>query len=83
MRKLLILSVVANLAFLSAGLAYVHHRGGISWLRRRASGHVPTWADERESVFDHLAISSNDTVFVGDSIVAAGEWSELMQDPRC
>lgn len=80
--KLLPLSLALNLAALSVAGVALHHKGGLPWLISKFSHPVPV-QDNRLSVFDALPITPEDTVFIGDSILALGEWSELMNDVHC
>lgn len=41
-----------------------------------------TYYYQRASLFEQLPISSDDILFIGNSITDGGEWSELFQNPH-
>ena len=41
-----------------------------------------TYYYQRTSLFEQLPTSSDDILFIGNSITDGGEWSELFQDPH-
>lgn len=57
------------------GLGFIHHKGGSAWLKSKMS--IPIKVDTKQSVYQSLSIESKDTVLLGDSILAFGEWSEI------
>lgn len=86
MRKIIIISLALNImSFTGAGLFL--HAKGTPWIAAKWSRMIhPSVAcsprNVREDIFQHLAITTHDTVIVGDSLVNLGEWSELMNDPH-
>ena len=90
-RAALAVSIIGNLACVGVALVVVGKNGGLPWLERKVreffsaseqSRPRGAYADGRLSVFAQLPITSNDTVFLGDSIFDFGEWAELMNDPH-
>lgn len=81
MKKSVVLAV--SLSFNLAGVAYAalafHQRGGVDWLRAKASHEHPlTSRDVRRSILDGLPIMPGDTVLLGDSLLSLCEWSEIL-----
>jgi len=89
-KKILILSIVFNIVFLSMACVVVCRKGGITYIINRitttvgASESQPITSDpyykNRTDLFKSLPISDNATIFLGDSITDGCEWSELLQN---
>jgi lysophospholipase L1-like esterase len=80
MRKLLIASLVLNVALISAGGFLVHRLGGISYLMLRATEGMSGAAFGR---LEHLAAIDQQAApggiyFVGDSLTESAEWHEIL-----
>lgn len=74
--------LVLFLGYFAIGGAAIEYKGGWPWLYRKLSANRGRVQDTRESIFQILPIGPDDTVLIGDSIVALGEWGELMHDPH-
>ncbi len=87
-RILLILSLTLNVFAVAGSLAIVAKKGGLPWLSRKVAEVLRpqqagrNYPDTKQSVLEQLPIGPNDTVFLGDSILALGEWHELLSDHR-
>lgn len=79
-KPIILLSLAINVVtIVGAGYA-LHKKGGVNWIEAKL--HKPvTVQDNRLSVFEALPIHPGDVVMAGDSILALGEWSELMRNP--
>lgn len=82
-KTLITLSVTFNFLFLLLGGYFIYNRGGIKYITSKVEAVMKseTAVDlhhiERTSLFDNLAISQDDIVFVGDSLIEANNWNEL------
>lgn len=80
-RLILGISLVVNLAGASGMLYALHAKGGFAYVRQKLNPIDPFRA-RRESLFAVLDKTANKpVVFLGDSLTANGEWSELLQAP--
>lgn len=80
MKKILIISLLINLIGLTFALFIVYRAGGFKYLlyKIRNAGKNPAYR-ERTMIFHDLPSVKDKTVFLGNSITAGGEWSELLE----
>lgn len=87
----IILSLTLNLLAVIGSVSIIEKKGGLPWLSRkvaevfRSQQAEQTHADypnNRLSVFEQLTVGPNDIIFLGDSILSAGEWHEFLDDGR-
>lgn len=89
--KILIVSVIFNVFILLLGSVYVYKKGGVVetfnsvtglFVRQNSSTDVMQKPEYIQRVlhFKTLPVNKESIVFVGDSITAGCEWSELFQD---
>lgn len=90
-RVVVTLSLMLNVLCAALALTVTQKKGGLPWLQGksieflsffRSAQRAGGSPNNRLSVFEQLSIGTNDIVFLGDSILAMGEWHELMGDPR-
>lgn len=91
LKKFLLISLIINFTLMLFGGVFIVRRGGIGYLTQQAQSifglntsqsagtRTPEYA-RRLSVHEILPIDKSSTVFLGDSIIAGVEWSELMDD---
>lgn len=79
MKKLMVVSLFINLIGLTFALFIVYRAGGFKYLlykfRNAGKNHA---YQERMSIFRELPSVKDKIVFLGNSITAGGEWSELL-----
>jgi len=89
-RRILILSVTLNLAFLCGLLALVRIKGGFDYLWTKTSSLIRGQGFDRnynphyhhrKALFTRMPAQANDVLFVGDSLIEHCEWAELLHDP--
>lgn len=81
MSKVLIISLVLNLFFISVSLVYINKRGGIKFLLSKFEPQKleihPNYFNQT-NLFDTLSSKNQGgLVFLGDSITAGNQWSEF------
>ena len=74
-KRILIISLVINLFFTLLFGLLIHRRGGIPYLTYQL------YNSRQVGFFNMIFKDSNDIIFVGDSITAECEWSELFGNP--
>lgn len=79
MNKLFLLSIFFNVVFLLCLLKIVNGLGGFSYLIFRVQGGAGFTGmyEHRKNLFEMLPKSTGEIIFLGDSITAECEWSEL------
>jgi lysophospholipase L1-like esterase len=85
MRKLLIVSLALNAAGLAVAVRGVYLRGGWQYVRDRMHGQGAMGAADpdavlyahRQTLFERLPVQDRAIIFLGDSLTANCEWSEL------
>ncbi|MDB6169360.1 MAG: lysophospholipase L1-like esterase [Verrucomicrobia bacterium] len=79
--------MIVNLLGMGMLVYVIAGKGGFTYLEskvqevmdpRLTGGHETGYAKTKLSVYDSLPVSDSDTVFLGDSLLGFGEWSELM-----
>lgn len=82
MNKLLFLSIFFNIVFLLCLLKVVNGLGGFSYLLFRVQGGAGFTGlyEHRKNLFEIMPTSTGKTIFLGDSITAECEWSELFDN---
>ncbi|MBE9159289.1 G-D-S-L family lipolytic protein [Nodosilinea sp. LEGE 06152] len=83
-RWMSLVSISLNVVFLAAGVLVIARRGGWAYLQerwhRQASREVAIYQSpyyrHRQSQFEKLSVGTNDILFLGDSIIDEGEWSD-------
>jgi lysophospholipase L1-like esterase len=85
---LFITSIVLNILMIGCGAWFAAKRGGVAYIRAKLERELKSgerwnnYHETRLSVFNFLPDSTNDIVFLGDSITDIIEWGELMGTPR-
>lgn len=89
---LLITSIVLNILMIGCGAWFVAKRGGFTYIRvklerqfspqQKARERGNNYYETRLSVFKSLPHSTNDVVFLGDSITDIIEWGEMLGTSR-
>jgi lysophospholipase L1-like esterase len=89
-KRLMTLSLLLNILFMSLAMFVVYQKGGINYLSNKAIEVIKKENTidlrysrymERVSLFDNLRLTSDNIVFVGDSLTANAEWAELFSNP--
>ena len=83
MKKLGYISLIVN-ALLLVAFAYALHRyGGLRnlWAKINSRGIEKTYF-HRKNLFEMLPLKDSAIIFLGNSITAGGEWSELLNNPN-
>jgi hypothetical protein len=88
-----VFAVIGAAAFIyrKGGIPWLEHKMALAFSTAQAglaAGPYPnnellsegSYKDSKLSVYEQLAIGPNDIVFIGDSIMDLGEWSELFED---
>lgn len=80
---ILIISIILNLLFLIGGILFIQKLGGFSYLKYRLENRGLTEVYEhRKQLFEKMTLPDSAIVFLGNSITAQCEWSELFQNPK-
>lgn len=93
MQWLTFVSLALNAAFLTAAAAFIHKKGGWSFVKSRlvARGLMRdrvlenlegAYFSNKSELFALYDVPPNATMFVGDSLTDACAWHELLNDPR-
>lgn len=89
-KVLIIVSISINILSLMAGASLINKKGGWKYITLKIESltgkPVVNYSDESMDVinlYKRYPSSSNDIVFLGDSITASGEWSEYYPDKSC
>jgi len=87
------LSLSINTTLLISATYFVHQKGGLFYVRQKICRLMKSSKDRcalqnaswhsRFTEFVNLPNDPEDIYFVGDSIIAAGEWHELLDNPHC
>lgn len=91
LKNTLVISLVINLIFTILAGVIIYRRGGLEYLIQKGQSIVGSQTElsvenktpdylRRLSVHKVLPIEKGSTIFLGDSIIAGVEWSELMDD---
>lgn len=83
-RWISLVSIGLNIAFVAAGVLVVARRGGWAYLQARwhrktnpeMTIYQSPYYRQRQSQLEKLTVSTNDILFLGDSITDEGEWSD-------
>ena len=80
MNKLLVISLFCNVVFVAFFMMLVHSLGGISYLlfKVRGGAGITGLYEHRKNLFEMLPKPKGEIIFLGDSITAECEWSELL-----
>jgi len=89
-KKILILSTVLNLLFITLGGYVVVKKGGLPFLKKRIISmfaasiqndkvHKPYYY-QKKSLYELLPNTQNEIIFIGDSLIDHCNWSELFQN---
>lgn len=82
MNKLLIISMLFNLVFVVFLMLLVNSLGGVSYLlfKMRGGTGITGLYEHRKNLFEMLPTEKGEIIFLGDSITAECEWSELFDN---
>jgi len=84
MKKILLVSLLINCAFLILLISLIQKRGGIEYIKNKidpppidTNSFDNVYFKTRNSVFEVMPIDSQEIVFLGNSIVSNCDWAEL------
>ncbi len=82
MNKLFLFSIFFNLLFVLFFALLINRLGGFSYMlfRIRGGANITGMYEHRKNLFEIMPTSSGKTIFLGDSITAECEWSELFEN---
>lgn len=82
MNKLLLFSILFNVLFLVSLGLLANRLGGISYLlfKVRGGAGITGMYEHRKNLFEMLPKTQDEIIFLGDSITAECEWSELLDN---
>ncbi len=89
MKKVLLVSLLVNCAFLILVISLIQKRGGVEYIKHKinpppvnAKAFENVYYKTRNSVFEVMPIDSQAIVFLGNSIISNCDWAELFANPR-
>ncbi len=81
--KLLILSILANIALVGAMFFIVQRLGGLTYMIHRLNNKdIAGIYEHRKGYFNMLPKKKGGIVFLGDSLTEYGQWAELTQNDQ-
>lgn len=81
-KKLFLLSLIFNVFLLGLLGGLVYRLGGLRYfIYRVQSKGLSALYEHRKTQFEQLPDTTNEIIFLGDSITEAGEWAEWLQNP--
>lgn len=87
--SLLIMSLLINMLFLSMTCIFIYQKGGLDYIitnipfanktANTSDKEAPYFID-RKTLFNHLEITDNSIVLIGDSLIDNNEWNEALDN---